>query len=67
VGPRLGTADAVDHHAQEEMAQLSDADLAAIATSRDFETIENGTDENGVPVFDVDTEQLEFFDASKPS
>jgi hypothetical protein len=54
---------------QEEIAQLSDADLAAIGNGRDFETIEAGTDQNGIPVFEVDTDdaQLEFFDASKPA
>jgi hypothetical protein len=54
---------------QEEVAQLTDADLAAIAGGRDFEGIENGADQNGIPVFDVDTEdgQLVMFDASKPA
>jgi hypothetical protein len=51
---------------QEEIAQLTDSDLAAIAAGNDFEAVEAGADQNGVPVFEVDTEQLEFFDASKP-
>jgi hypothetical protein len=54
---------------QEEVAQLTDADLAAIAAGNDFETIAAGADQDGNPVFEVDTEteQLEFFDASKAS